>query len=496
MATQTSANTLREQILSGLGWTGLVQSWRLILQFGISILLARLLVPSDFGLIGMVMVFASFVSIFNDLGLGAAIIQQRKIDDIQISTVFWLTLAIGVVLTTTMALSAPLLARFFHQPLLRILTPVLALNILFASWSIIPATLLQRSMLFRKIAIIEITGITIAGLVAFIMALSGFGVWCLVLQTLLGTLIPAVLFWLAARTEWRSFNLFSIRMLFKFGSNLMGFQIINYWIRNMDNLLIGRFIGSEGLGLYSRAYNLMLFPVSQMSGIVARVMFPALSSIQDDRQQVRNIYLKSTRAIALIIFPLMVGLLVTATPFITTLFGPKWNGVIPVLRVFCVMGLGQSISTTVGWIYTSQGRVDLMFKWSLFSGAVSIGSIFIGLQWGIIGVAVAYTISGYLILWYPGWEIPGRLIGIHFTDMMKNLAGPFFAASSMGGAMWLLGLVLPLQLDGWPRLLILTVSGCILYYAAIRFFCLEAYREMLSLINERFLSPHFSKERN
>lgn len=477
--------SLRSSTLAALGWSGTAQVVQQLLQFIFSVILARLLSPHEFGLIGMIVVFTGFASLFSELGLGAALIQKIDIDEGHLNSVFWINVAAGIVLTGIVAASAPLITKFYNEPVLRLIIMVIALNFFVGSLNIVQRTLFRKNLNFRRLAQIQITSIFVGGLTAIIMAFRGLGVWSLVAQSLVVTTISMILMWWFS--PWRpsfSFDTKSLKELLGFSSNLLGFDIFNYWARNLDNLLIGRFIGSSALGIYSCAYKLMILPISQISGIISQVMFPVLSIIQNDIERVKRIYLRSTRSIALITFPVMTGLFVVANPFILSIYGAKWAGVIPILKILCLIGVVQSVGTTVGWIYTSQGRTDIMFKWGIFSGVVRAILFVIGLRWGVIGVALCYVIGSYLILLYPGWAIPGKLIGMRFIEMLKNLSGPFFCSVVMGVVIWALGFILLQNQPPWISLTVQVPIGIILYISLIHFFKVRSYIETLELVTE------------
>jgi len=480
-------DNLRARTLSGLGWSGAAQVARQVLQFFIGVILARLLSPQEFGLIGMIIVFISFANLFSDLGLGAALIQKLDLEQRHLSSVFWVNIAAGIILTGIVVAAAPLIVTFYNEPALRVLTVVIALNFFIGSFNVVQNALLRKNMDFQRLARIEIAASFFAGVLAISMALLGLGVWSLVAQSLMFTAVSVLMMW--QMSAWRptlSLDIEALKELLGFSSNLLGFNLFNYWVRNFDNILIGKFIGSSALGIYARAYSLMLLPVSQISGVVSRVMFPALSIIQDDIERVKQIYLRSTRTIAFVTFPMMIGLLVVAKPFILSVYGDKWREVIPILQIFCLTGMGQSVGTTIGWIYTSQGRTDIMLKWGIFSGIVYIISFVIGLRWGVIGVAAAYVLSGYILLWYPAWTIPGRLINLRFSEMIKNLSGSFYCAVAMGVFVWTLGLFLPVSWPQWVYLAIQVPFGIMLYIAMMHIFKVRVYIETYELIRERW----------
>jgi len=476
----------RKQTLSGLGWSGTSQVVRQVITLAISVFLARLLSPKEFGLIGMVTVFTGFANIFTEMGLGSALIQKADLEPRHLNAVFWSNVAVGFGLTLIAVTGARFVADFYNSPALRSLTMVIGLNFFLGSLNVVQNALLHKQMEFRRIAIIENVAVFTSGFLAIGLALAGTGVWSLVAQSLLLTLISVLMMW--QHSKWRpvfSIDWKSLKELLGYSLNLLGFNILNYWVRNLDKVLIGRFVGSSALGVYARAYSLMLLPINEVTSVLTRVMFPALSTIQGDIEKVKSIYLRSTKILSLVTFPIMVGLLVVARPFVLTVFGEKWVEVIPILKVLCLLGLGQSIATTVGWIYTSQGRTDLMFRWGAFAGLVYWIAIIIGLHWGVLGVAWAYTLSCYIILWYPSWAIPGRLINLSFTEMMKNLSSAFFCAVAMGFAILLIGFLLPPNWPQWVFLFVKVIFGFIIYWSLIHIFGLEAYQEIRKLLIEQ-----------
>jgi O-antigen/teichoic acid export membrane protein len=479
---------LRHRTLTGLTWSGAAQIGRQIIQFVVSVLLARLLTPNDFGLFSMIIVFTGFAELFNDVGLGAAIIQRSDVNRQLLNSVFWTNVLIGILLTVITAFAAPFLSSFYNEPLLKNLTTWISINFFINSLCIVQTVLLQKRIDFRRLAYTEMLATIISGIISVSMALSGFGVWSLVAQSVTFAFFYALMLWTFSTWQPKlSFDWQALKGLLRFSTHLFGFNVFNYWVRNMDNLLIGKVIGSSALGIYSRAYSLMLLPVSQISTVMGRVMFPALSIIQKDTELTKKVYLNSTRIIALISFPFITALLITAEPLILLLYGEKWSEIIPIFRILCITGIGQTVGTTLGWIYTSQGRTDIMFKWGMLSGFIYIISFVIGIHWGIIGIATAYVLSGYLILWYPAWAIPGRLINLRFGEMLKNLAGPFYCTMLMGTTMLLMHLVIP---STWPHGSYLAVQlpfGILVYYLCIKGFRLTAYNELKMLIKEHIV---------
>jgi PST family polysaccharide transporter len=305
-------------------------------------------------------------------------------------------------------------------------------------------------------------------------------------QSITLSLLTVILTWSVSR--WRPgfrFDPSAIRDVLRFSVYLLGFNAVNFFARNFDNLLIGKYLGFYPLGIYGKAYQLMMFPLAQISWGVARVMFPSMSAIQHDRGKVKNVYLKCLRAIALITFPLMAGLFVVSGPFVSAFFGEKWAPMVPVIRIFCLAGLLDSVTTTVGLIYQSQGRTDVQFKMILVQIVIILSAFVIGLSWGITGVAAGYLVAALIFL-YPEWKIAGRLIDLTFGEMARNLSGTFLCAAGMAAAVWVFGMMLPYGWASWMRLAAEVFFGVGAYAALVRIFRLKGYREAGEIVSSLY----------
>lgn len=480
---RSDRDSLAGKTISGLGWSLGTQALKQGFQFVITVFLARLLTPREFGLVAMVIVFSGFASLFNDLGFGAALVQRREVEERHYCSVFWMNVMFGVVLGGLLAASSPLIARFYHEPRLIPVTVLISLCFPIGSVAIVQRSRLTRQMDFRSLGLIDIVNVTISGFIAIMMGWLGFGVWSLVCQILCLAIFEVIGLWLAS--DWRpsmSFDRASIGELLEFSSNLTGFTVINYWYRNGDNLLVGKFFGGAALGIYSRAYNLMLLPLSQITYVVSKVMFPALSRLQDDKDRIKNIYLRSIAMIALVTFPMMMGLLVIADHFILAIYGPKWSGVIPILRVFCILGMVQSVYSTIGWIYQSQGRTDWMFRWGIFSACLSIMAMGLGVWLGSpLAIAACLTVVGIVLL-PPGFDIPGKLIRVTKRDVAQSVSGVSICAAAMAFSVWILEVVLPSGWSQWAYLGLETSFGAVVYFLLIHFSRLTPYLEFREIM--------------
>ncbi len=478
-------HNIRRRALSGLGWSGATQILDQVLRFIVSVILARLLGPRDFGLIGMVLVFTGFASRISELGLGASLVQRREVSDRHLNAVFWVNVATGAALTLLFALLAPLIARFYREPLLRLLTVALAANFLLGSVTIAQDSLLSKSLDFRTRFRIAILSLTVSGLVALLLAYFGAGVWSLVGQSITGTTMRVVVMWrLSSWRPRRAFDVSAFRELMRFGRHMVAFDIVNYWGSNFDKLIVGRALGSSALGIYNLAGRLMQLPVTNVTGITGTVMFPALSAMQDEGESVRRAYLRATRMIALCAFPMMIGLGVVAEPAILVLYGEKWSETISVLRILCVAGLANSVYFTAGWIFLSRGRSDLHVRWGIYAALVRVIGILVGVQWGILGVAWAHVAGTWICICYPTWSSAVRLVNLRFRDMLHSLRGPFCCAVAMGVLLWMSDRWMLGDMSMALRLVVHVFSGIIIYGFLIRHFRLEAWEDVRRVVIE------------
>lgn len=475
--------SLAARTTTGIFWSGGAQLVRQLLQIGITAVLARLLVPADFGLIGMVVVVTGFLGLFSELGLGPALVQKKDLRSDHLSTAVTVSLLSGCALMLVTMAAAPLIAGFYHDARVVSVTMALALAFPLNSLGVVPLNLLHRRMDFRRLALIEMLSVVAAGGVAVALAARGLGVWSLVGQTLVSALGSSLLGWLVVHQRpTLSFHRAAFDDLFRFSAPVVGSNLLTYCARNFDNLLIGRFLGATALGYYALAYRLMLYPVQNISWVVGRVLFPAFSHLQQDKARVREGYLRSIRFLSLVTFPLMAGMAVMASELVGVIYGPQWDRAIGLVRILSLVGALQSIGTTIGPICLSQGRSDVLFRWNLLSVPVVCLAFAVGLRWDIEGVAVAYA-SASLALWYISHAMTNRLINLPMAEFLRALVPPALAATLMAG---FVGVVKPAVVaPGWWRtaevLVLSGMVGALVYGLALALVGSGAIREALAL---------------
>jgi PST family polysaccharide transporter len=434
---------LRQTAAGGVFWGASTQGLRQLIQLAVTAILARYVLPEQFGLMGMASAAMASVAPFNEMGMGAALVQKRDLARGHVAAVFWAQMGASVAMGAAIALAAPLIAAFFKREELVPLLRVLSLNLPLGAAASAPQSLLLRDLRFRSLALVETGVLAVAGTTAATLAVAGWGVWSLVAQSLIASLLTAACVLMLARfnpLSRASVPTFSqLRELSSFSGPLAGYQILNFVSRNIDDVLIGKFLGATALGYYSLAYRVMMYPLQKVSGTIERVFFPAFSTIQDDPARLSRAYVKAAQFIALITFPMMAVMMVAAPEITRVLFGPGWTQAVPLIAILSAAGLAGSIGTTVGNIYLATGRSDLMLRWGAFASACSVASIAIGLIWGVLGVTISFTIMS-LILWPISHYFANRLIGLSLTDFYRSLLPPAVLAAVIAALIALLRL--------------------------------------------------------
>jgi PST family polysaccharide transporter len=447
-------------------------------NYAVSIVIARLLLPADFGLVGMAAVFTGFAAVFVDFGMGAAIIHQPELTDEQLDAAFLATLGMGAALTVLFVLLAPVVAAFYHRDQLVGITRVGALAFLLGSIGVVPRALLQRRMEIKKLVLLDVGPNVAAGVLSVILAIGGAGVWALVVPPLVlvstTSLVP--LFACGWKPRWTA-DLRALRPLMRVSAHLLGFNVINYWSRNVDNMLLGRVSGERELGFYSRAYTLMLLPLTQIGGVFSGIM-PALARMQDDKERVKRSFMRVEAVIATVSFPAMVGLAVASAPFVQAVYGPKWVPMAPVLQVLAIVGAMQSVVSPTGWIFLSQGRTDVMARWGLWANLLTIVALAGGAWFGSArAMAVAYLISNVL-MFFPGLMVAGRLIGMGVRDIVAMFWRPAACSVLMGAVVMAVRHRLAGVLPIWATLGVLVATGIVAFVLLAVLFRLPALKEI------------------
>jgi PST family polysaccharide transporter len=400
------------------------QGVKFVLQVGSTMVLARLLTPADFGLIAMVSAVTGFVALFRDLGLSMATLQRAEITHAQVSTLFWINVALSVLLSLVVACLAPVVAWAYGEPRLALITVALASTFVFGGLAAQHQALLRRQMRFGALALIEIVPMAVGIAMAVLLALSGAGYWALVGMAATTAAATAAAAWAASR--WRpgkpSWSR-DVREMIAFGGNLTGFHFTNYFGRNADQALIGWSAGPGPVGLYSKAYGLLMMPLVQILGPMGSVALPVLSRLQGQPEEFRRYYLRAIQLLAYGTLPLITLMGVTSAEIVHFLLGPQWAEAGRIFTLLAIAALFQPIFATAGWIHTSLGRTDRLLRWGLMSDPLYVLSFVVGLPWGPTGVALSYAICVNL-LFLPGMAYAFKPSAVRLRDFLSAIWRP------------------------------------------------------------------------
>lgn len=451
------------------------------LQMASMVVLARLLTPQDFGLIAMVMVVTGFVTRFKDMGLSLATVQKAEINHAQISTLFWINLLLSFGMMLIAAALAPAISWFYDEPRLTWVTLALASGIIFGGLTIQHQALLRRQMRFGILAAIDIVSISVSILAAIIAAWYGAGYWALVIMQLAAAVTHAVAAWFACGWRpglpvWRS----GVREMLAFGGHLTGFGLMNYFARNADNLLIGKFWGAGQLGLYSKAYALLMLPILQITTPVAAVAIPALSRLQNDPDRYRRYYYRAISMIAFITMPLVAMLAALSDEVIIIVLGGQWISASPIFKVLAFAAFFQPVVSTTACVYISLGQTKRMMYWGAIAVPIILLSFLIGLSWGALGVAISYTVCFLTVIMVPCLAFAFRYSPIRVVDFFRAILFPATIAAAMYCAVEVMHFCLGATRPGWILVWCCLVAGSI-YIGSI--LCSQKVRsELASLL--------------
>lgn len=409
---------------------------KFLLQLGSTAILARLLTPKDYGLMGMVYVFINFISLFQDLGLSAATIQKDQITHNQVSNLFWVNVGLSTfIMLLTMSLS-PVIAWFYGEPRLISITIVLACAFIFGGLTVQHQALLKRQMRFSALAIVDIISMLVGIIVAIAWAFWRKDYWALVMMQLAMAFTTMVGVWLAC--GWRPGlpkRYSGAGSLLSFGGHLTGFNLLNYLSRNLDNILIGWKHGAEELGMYAKAYQLLLMPFEQINRPVALVALPTLSRLQSEPERYLSYYNKAIALLVTMGMPLVVFMFVAADKLILTILGGQWKEAILIFRLLAPAAFVSTFNVAAGWVYISLGRTDRQLRWGFITSIVDVISFVVGVQWGAIGVATAYSISRVLLR-YPAIIFCYQGTFLKLWQLNRALWKPTVASLTAGIALY------------------------------------------------------------
>jgi len=468
-------DSLKSTTIRAISWSFIDSVVVRGLQFIIGVLLARILFPEHFGLIGMLMVFLAVAEAFMYSGFGIALIQKMDVEQADTCSIFYFNIFMGVIAASILCLTAPWIAKFYNQPILTSMLRVLSVTLIINSLSLIHTVLLIKEVNFKRLTKVNLISSVTSGIIGVWLATTGFGVWSLVAQQVSSSFFRAITLWVI--NSWRPsliFSLDALRKMFGFGSKLLFSNLLNQTFNNIYSLVIGKLFSARDLGFYSRAKSLQ--EISSFTDTIWRVTFPVFSKIQDDPARLKRGVKKTLTWIVLVNFPLMIGLLVISRPLVIVLLTEKWTQSIPYFRLFCVSGLMLPFDMMNMNVLMALGRSDIYLRLEIIKKILVILSISIMWRYGIIyiiyGMIATDFISCFISSYYTKIFIKYSIL-----EQLNDCLLSFFVSVAMGIIVFIIGMI---SFDNiYSGLFVQIVSGVVIYIILCRLFKLDAFMEIL-----------------
>jgi O-antigen/teichoic acid export membrane protein len=477
-------NTIKHKAVNAVIWSGVERLSVQLIRFAIGVILARLLLPAEFGLLGMLAIFIGVAQVFVNCGFGEGLIQKQNTTHDDECSVFYLNIAFGVFAGASLYAAAPWIANFYHQSMLTSLTRLMALDVVINSFGIVQTMLLTKEIDFKTQLKVSVIATVISGGIAVTMAMRGFGVLSLAAQVLIGDALRVILLFMFHR--WRPsavFSLASLRELLPYGSRLFVSGLLTSIFMELYSLVIGRIYSPAALGLFTRARQMQQLPVSNLCDIVGRVSFPVFSALQQDKAHLKRGVRKAARGLVMVNFPLMIGLAVVARPLVLVLLTKKWEACVPYIQMLCVGGALIPLNVIHLQALAAQGRSDLFLRLEFIKKGLIGVAVALTFRYGVMGLLVGDIVVSILSCVLNSYYST-RLIGYSWKEQILDLLPYLGISVLMGACVWLAGRLLPWGGD-FGRLAIELAIGITVYFAGCRFCRLSAFSEACEVVSSR-----------
>jgi teichuronic acid exporter len=473
----------KAQVLSSLLWKLMERGGTQGIQFIVQIVLARLLLPEDYGIIALVLVFIAIANVFVQSGLNTSLIQKKEADEIDFSSVFYVSLLIAGLFYIILFLTVPFIAEFYNKQQLIPVLRVLAVTLFFGAFNSIQNAIIARNMQFKKLFFSSTGAILISGIVGIYMACAGYGVWALVGQQIINQLSISLILWFTVK--WRPRLIFShrrVKELFSFGWKLLVSSLIYTIYIDLRSLVIGKMFEAEILGLYNRGQQFPAVLVSNIDGSIQSVMFPVLASQQDSRPRVKDMMRRAIVTSSFVTFPMMVGLAVTAEPLVKLLLTDKWLPCVPFLQIFCASHALMPIHTANLQAINALGRSDIFLKLEIIKIIVGLSVLGITVFYGVYAIALGAVLSGIISTFINAYPNK-KLLGYSYKDQCNDIMPSLLLSLVMGVVVYNFKL---LGLSALITLIIQVCGGVILYVGLAWIFKLECFSYLLNTLKDLF----------
>lgn len=470
---------LRGKVVSNMAWRFAERCGAQGVAFVVSILLARILEPEAYGLIALVTVITGILQVFVDSGIASALIQKKDADDLDFSSAFYFNILFCAVLYTGLFFLAPTIAGWYSQPELTPVIRVLGVTVLIAGVKNVQQAYVSKHLQFKRFFFATLIGTLTAAVVGVVLALCGFGVWALVAQHLVNTAIDTFCLWLM--TKWRPKRLFAfsrLKRLISFGWKILASALLSTITNDLHQLIIGLKFSPADLSFFNRGKKLPSTIVDNVNSSIDSVLFPVMSSSQTDKDRVRSMTQRSISVSTFIIMPLMAGFAACGKPFVSLALTDKWLPCLPFLYIFCALLSFYPIHTANLNAIKAIGRSDIFLKLDIIKKIISIGILFISIQFGVLAIALGQLVSSVLsqvINAYPN----KRLLNYSYFQQLKDILPSFLLAIMMGGIVWSIQL---LGLKSWITLLIQIPVGILVYLGGARLFRMKNYYYLIGML--------------
>ena len=473
---------MRISIISGLVWKFAERIGAQGVGFIVSIILARLLCPEDYGLISLITIFLAVSGVFIQSGFGTALIQKKDADNIDFSTVFYFNILMSLIFYFLLYIISPYIAKFYNEPTLTIIVRVMSISLIISAVNNVQCAYVSKTMQFRRFFYSTLVGTILSGFVGVAMAYMGFGVWAIVAQQLFNTLVDTIVLWFTVK--WRPQLVFSmerLKGLFSFGWKLLASGLLDTLYNNIYGLLIGKIYNPSLLGLYNRGNQFPNIIVSNINGPIQSVLLPALSEEQDNKERLKAMVRRSIVTSSFIIYPMMVGMAAIAKPMVTILLGEKWLGCVFFLQISCITLAFWPIHTANLQAINAVGRSDIFLKLEIIKKILGISVLVISIPFGINVMVIGRAFTsfiGTIINAFPN----KKLLGYSFVEQWKDLI-PSFILSLVMGLM-----VMSIELLGFNSYITLLMQipiGGVSYFGLAYFFKFECFTYLLNMIKNK-----------
>lgn len=474
------AESLKQKTFKGTIWSAVEQFSVQGIQFGVMIFMARLLMPSDYGIVGMIAIFIAVCNSFINSGFSNALIRKQDRTPIDESTVFYFNIVVGLFLYIVLFFCAPLIARFYEEPILTPVTRAVGLSLIFGSLCVVQKAHYTIRIDFKTQARASLSAAVLSGITGVSLAYFGFGVWALVIQQIVSMGVNSSLLWFFS--PWRPIRAFSwtsLKNMFGFGSRLLASGLLDTIYGNIYSLIIGKVFSASSLGFYSRAAGFSQFASSNITNIIQRVTYPVLCKMQNNDEALRDGYSRMMRVTAFIIFPLMCGMAAVAKPMVITLVGEKWMFSTILLVPICLSSMWYPIHAMNLNLLQVKGRSDLFLRLEIIKKVLCVSVLFISVPLGLIAMCW-FGLLNSLIALIINTYYTGKLVNLGFFRQMKDLAPTLILSLAMGVIVWLTTAVL--SLPNAVLLAIGVIEGAVFYLAAAVLLRYPELDEIRSLI--------------